>query len=917
MQRKQLFYGVLAILSILFSGQIYAADTPIKREMRSAWVATVWQLDWPQTTITQTGNVTQINQQKQQLIKMLDSLAINNMNAVNFQVRSRSDAMYKSSYEPWSTDLVSERGMDPGWDPLQFCVEECHKRGMECHAWINPYRYESVINQWNGTPQCYRETNPDWLMDVNGASILNPGKPEVTQRIVDVIKEILTNYDVDGILFDDYFYLQGTPASADASLYSAYQENGGTLSLGDWRRDNVNKMVAAVYDMIQETKPWCRFGISPAGVACTSGDVARKYGVEPCPSGSDWQYSGIYSDPLAWISQQKLDYISPQVYWTIGYETADYSKITPWWAEIAAKWNRHFYTSHSISSLTASSKAATMSMREATIAEQLNPKASGPNSTSFEEFANEIRLNRTCTKNDAPGSIFYSCKYLYRTAPLFAHYLKTTVFNTPSLIPAMTYKPGNNPGLVTSLALNNETLTWNGYDNVRYTVYAIPTSLPIINFNCEPEYLLGTTYSTSYSIPKEKQSGYTFAVCVLDRYGYEYSPIFLNATVQTLSTPTLTFPTDNIEIETPFTFTWKSVADATYYILEIASDAEFKNLTHTIFCNTNSCSTNELDNLKLKETHYWRVRSCATNYNDGISSVRSFIPSRLIITSPTMGEMGVSMTPTITWNIPDREVTVQISTSSEFPEEAIIYSAKANGGTHTISNYKLGSYTSYHVRLAYTRDGENLYSDYVSFTTIEFIPGAPQIKFPKNGGQFGSEDYIHVYPAEGIVSIRIELSSSPTSFARGAYIDEPLAGEWTSSDKAGDILLSRKNLVEGTTYYIRVRGNYKTADGSSKTDYCDVISAIYSGEGSGVENIDSDNTEIRILNTEIPTLYICPNIATDLKVRAITPSGVEAGILFDGHITDAEYILLDNLTNGIYIIIVETENGNTILKASI
>lgn len=916
MRRKSLFCSILAIISFLLPYTVKAADAPIKREMRSAWVATVWQLDWPQTTITETGNTTQINQQKQQLIKMLDSLAINNMNAVNFQVRSRSDAMYKSSYEPWSTDLVSERGMDPGYDPLQFCIEECHKRGMECHAWINPYRYESVVGQWNGTPQCYRETNPEWLMDVSGASILNPGNPEVTQRIVDVIKEILTNYDVDGILFDDYFYLQGTPASADASLYSAYQENGGSLSLGDWRRDNVNKMVAAVYDMIQETKPWCRFGISPAGVACTSGDVANRYGVEPCPSGSDWQYSGIYSDPLAWISQQKLDYISPQVYWTIGYESADYAEITPWWAKIAAKWNRHFYTSHSISSLTASSKAATMSMREATIAEQLNPNASGPNSTTFEEFANEVRLNRTCTQNDAPGSIFYSCKYLYRTAPLFAHYLKKTVFNTPSLIPTMTHKPGYNPGVVTSLTLNGSTLTWTGYENVRYTVYAVPTSLPVINFNCEPEYLLGTSYATSYSIPKDKLSGYTYAVCVLDRYGYEYSPVFVNTQVQNLSAPNLTFPANGVEIETPFTFTWDEVTNATSYILEVATDAEFKNLEHTIVCNTNSCSSNALENLTLKETHYWRVRACATNYNDGISSSRSFIPSRLVITSPYNGEMEVSMTPTITWNIPDREVTVQISTSSSFPESGIIYSAKANGGSHTISNYKLGSYTSYHVRLAYERDGESLYSDYVSFTTVEFIPGAPVIKFPKNGGLFGSEDYIHVYPAEGIVSIRIEMSKTATAFGRGAYINEPLGGTWVSDDKAGNILLSGKNLVEGTTYYFRVRGKYKTPDGSSNTDYSDVISATYSGEGSGIESVDGDNDEIKIINNPEPTLYINIKTSSNIKVKAITPAGVVAGILYEGK-ADNKYISLNSLMQGIYLIIVETAEGNKVIKATI
>ena len=199
----------------------YAADAlKPKREMRSAWVATVWQLDWPQNTITETGNKTQIDRQKKDMITLLDSMAVNNMNAINFQVRNRSDAFYKSSYEPWSADLVSKRGMDPGYDPLQFVVEECHKRGLECHAWVNPYRYESVNGQWSGFPGDYRKDHPDWVMDQGGASILNPGHPEVIKRIVDICKEIITNYDVDGILYDDYFYLSGTPMSADADLYS-------------------------------------------------------------------------------------------------------------------------------------------------------------------------------------------------------------------------------------------------------------------------------------------------------------------------------------------------------------------------------------------------------------------------------------------------------------------------------------------------------------------------------------------------------------------------------------------------------------------------------------------------------------------------------------------------------------------------
>ena len=149
MQIRNIIRAMLSAFALIsFTTSIQAADAPVKREMRSAWVATVWNLDWPPSKISETGNASQIKKQQDAMTALLDSLAVNNMNAVNFQVRSRSDAMYKSSYEPWSSDLVSTRGLDPGWDPLEWVVAECHKRGLECHAWVNPYRYESQVNQW-------------------------------------------------------------------------------------------------------------------------------------------------------------------------------------------------------------------------------------------------------------------------------------------------------------------------------------------------------------------------------------------------------------------------------------------------------------------------------------------------------------------------------------------------------------------------------------------------------------------------------------------------------------------------------------------------------------------------------------------------------------------------------------------------
>ncbi len=900
--------AALAIAAI--AQPILAVDSPVKREMRSAWVATVWRLDWPSTTISSTGNATQIAKQKQDLVTLLDSMAVNNMNAINFQVRSRADAMYKSSYEPWSSDLVSTRGMDPGWDPLEYCVEECHKRGIECHAWVNPYRFESSIGQWSGLAGDYRTDHPDWLLDVEGhGSILNPGLPEVTQRICDVISEIVKNYDVDGVLFDDYFYLSGTAASQDADLYNAYKADGGTLSQNDWRRDNVNRMVKSVYTTIKSIKPWVRFGISPAGIACTSSSVAAKYGISPCPTGSDWQYNDIYSDPIAWISQQSIDFISPQIYWTIGH-TTDYDKASKWWSEIADHYNRHFYSSHSISSLTASSKApAMMSQAEMNSWEStIQPLASGPNNTSFSEYADEVRLNREYTLNDAPGSIFYSAKYLYKTAPLFAHYLKTTVFNTHALLPALTWQAVSHPGNVSDVKKNGSTLTWTGREGVRYTVYAVPTSIDQQNFNREPEYLLGVSYDESYSIPSDKLSGYNYAVCTYDRYGNEYSPVFVGANTQTLTATTLLAPANGSQCEMPFEFKWSDVANASSYIVEIASDKDMTNLLYTRAVNATSLSTNDLPGLTSGQTLYWRVRSCGNSYDDGISAVNSVTTVNLEISSPEDLSQDVSLTPTIKWNIAERKVTVEVASDDTF--ENIVFSAEGNGGSVTVPKYLLSGYTQYFVRANYQVNGESCTTKTVSFTTKEVQPAAPAIANPVNGGDLYANDHISISLVEGVKNYRLEVASSTAFTARSSYITT-LDMTGVDSKRGDAIKLGSTALKDGNTYYARVRASYANSEGTQNTDYSDAVSFTYHSQESGVNDItaDASASALRLVKDGVSTSVVV-NFNGHAVVKAYTSAGSLVTVLLDSDLTAPEALPL-SLPAGVYII---TLNDQTSLK---
>lgn len=492
-----------ALAAVLLAIAALPMSSGVKREVRSVWMATVWALDWPSSTSSTTA-------QKNEMVKYLDVLQKNNFNAIYFQVRTMSDAFYKSSYEPWSSYLTGTRGKDPGWDPLAFVVEECHKRGMECHAWVNPYRFSTGSN-WS-TAQDQALKSAGMLLaytksDGKTTTILNPGLESVRKRIVDVCKEIISNYDVDGLVFDDYFYPEGIPVTSSAGDYDLWQKSGASMTFGDWRRNNVNQMVADVYNMVQQQKPYVRFGISPAGAACTSAAVAAKHGIDRCPVASDWQYDGIFSDPVAWLEAGTIDYISPQLYWKTNHKTNPFGPMTKWWSYVAKHFGRHHYASHSISFLNSS------------------------NTTSdWEEIGKQVQFSRDYTENEAPGAVFYSAAYVTgKKQSGFGEWLQVNKFQNKALTPAIDWKKSDLEKVqVSALSKRATVLSWAGVDNVHYSVYAVPESVNVetLDSNIPAEYLLGVSYKTTYTMPDDKKSGYNYAVCVLDRYGNEYEPVY-------------------------------------------------------------------------------------------------------------------------------------------------------------------------------------------------------------------------------------------------------------------------------------------------------------------------------------------------------------------------------------------------------
>lgn len=508
---KKRFLLLLIAIAVTAGIGANAAEAQ-KREMRAAWVATVYHIDWPYTQNNATA-------QKAEISSYLDKLQAQNFNAIFFQVRSMCDAMYQSSYEPWSSYLTGTRGMNPGYDPLQYVVEQCHARGIQCHAWVNPYRFSTGSN-WN-TAQDQQLKNSGILLSYTNSSgntttILNPGLPATRERIVNVVREIITNYDVDGVVFDDYFYPNGIPTNSSAQDYNLWNDSGVDMTFADWRRNNVNMMVRDVYNMIQDTKPEVRFGISPAGVAGTAATSAAQHGVTPCPKGSDWQYNGIFSDPLAWLEQGTIDYISPQIYWKTNHQSNPFGPITQWWSYVANHFGRQHFASHSISFL----------------------KEDSNTTSDWAEIVKQINYSRQYTENNAPGVVLYSAKNINGDSDGvggLGAYLLANEFQHPAMIPAVTWKTIPGYGAPTGLGRNNNTLTWNAQEGtlVKYSVYAVPSSITIdeaasTSFDgIKSDYLLGVTYVPSFNVPTANQSDYWFAVCVIDGYGNESEPAYL------------------------------------------------------------------------------------------------------------------------------------------------------------------------------------------------------------------------------------------------------------------------------------------------------------------------------------------------------------------------------------------------------
>jgi len=375
-------------------------DHPIdvEREFRAAWVASVGNINWP----SEPGLSTE--QQKQEALTILDDLQKSNFNTVIFQVRPQADALYESKLEPWSYFLTGEQGRAPKpyYDPLTFWIAQAHKRGLELHAWLNPYRAHHIKGGEIST-QSIIKTNPNLVVKLNqGYYWLIPTKEATKQYSYNVVMDIVKRYDIDGIHFDDYFYPYPSYNDGDdfpdSNDYSIYQKKGGSLTISDWRREAVNDFIQRVYQGIKSVKKHVMFGISPFGIWKPDSPNSIK-GMS--------QYDTLYADSKLWLNEGWIDYLSPQLYWKISQYPQSFPLLLNWWESENLK-HRHLWPG-------------------------LHTKL-GVDKDAILETINSIMISRAMLKN-RPGVIFWNAKSLNKN-PDFQNQLITGPFKNQAIVPA-------------------------------------------------------------------------------------------------------------------------------------------------------------------------------------------------------------------------------------------------------------------------------------------------------------------------------------------------------------------------------------------------------------------------------------------------------------------------------------------------
>ncbi|MFS4415717.1 glycoside hydrolase family 10 protein [Maribacter sp. 2307ULW6-5] len=492
-------YLLLLALALLTGCSAHKRDkhSP-KREFRGAWVATVVNIDWPKD-----GNDSAAKQ-KADFLDILDFYQELNYNALIVQVRAAGDAFYPTDLAPWSRYLTGKEGRAPAWeeDPLAWMVQKTHERGMEFHAWFNPYRATFDLKTETLSPNHDYFMHPEWMVRYGNKYYYNPGIPAVRKKFNQIIAEVVAKYNIDAVHFDDYFYpykIQGETLR-DSVDFNHYAVQG--QSLEDWRRSNVDSLVKGVHQTIKDTKPWVQFGISPFGVWKNKSTD---------PRGSDTQagqtnYDDLYADPLLWMEQGWLDYIAPQAYWSMDLPVASHRTILKWWANHSP--NTNIYMGNG--------------------AYKVRNNADGAWSKK-KELPNQIALARETPQ--VGGNILFSAKSLMNHNPDVVAYLKRKFYKYPALTPSMPVAadlPLTTPKVVRAIREKDSvSLLLDGAKGLTTALFYRSGKKGRKTNSIRKLVHRAKIESNRVCIPVEAWRGRSMAVGFLDRYGREVPPLVL------------------------------------------------------------------------------------------------------------------------------------------------------------------------------------------------------------------------------------------------------------------------------------------------------------------------------------------------------------------------------------------------------
>ncbi|MFT5914965.1 MAG: uncharacterized lipoprotein YddW (UPF0748 family) [Flammeovirgaceae bacterium] len=401
-----------------------------KREMRGVWISSIYNIDWP------AKKGLEKKEQKESLIAMLDEHQKTGINAIFLQVRPSSDAFYRSKYEPWSEWLMGEQGKKPWYDPLKFILKEAHARGMEVHAWFNPFRAISNKAKDDISKKHISKLHPEWMVDYHKGTYINPGIPEARKYIIKLVTDVVKRYDIDGVHFDDYFYpypVKGQPFNDEET----FKKHGSLFTdKGDWRRANVDNFIQTLHVNIANEKPYIKFGVSPFGVWRNKVNdelgSATRAGI---PS-----YDSIYADTRKWLEKEWIDYSAPQLYWSMDFKPAAFGVLLPWWADNS--FGKHLYIGHALYKIQNNYDSAWYDLNEI------------PNQLNAVREASPL----------AHGSILFRSKFLLDNYGGMEKKLQDSIYQNPAFVPQMSWKdviPPLPPRKVkVEYASNGATIKW-------------------------------------------------------------------------------------------------------------------------------------------------------------------------------------------------------------------------------------------------------------------------------------------------------------------------------------------------------------------------------------------------------------------------------------------------------------------------